>query len=238
LHTLAGSGRLAAYAISTTNPNQVYIINGQGIISLWDWTSEKKLGRWDNGSKIRQMVSIARPDVPYDFLYCHELGDTDTISVQTLRVGKDAAESESKQLLKTKSPVISFQVLHHGRFIVVGCHNSILIGKLAKQNWTTFKELAYTWREFQVPKRITAYNAQLRPIVDQPIEQWTTLDIAVGDKDGVIYLFEDVWTAFTRQEKRLKEGEGVHFDSLEPKRLHWHREAVGSVKWSHDGKSP
>jgi NET1-associated nuclear protein 1 (U3 small nucleolar RNA-associated protein 17) len=235
-HTLpVGSGKIAAYTLSSTNPNQLYIANSSGLISLWDWTAETKVARWDIGNKIRQMVSITRSEVPHDLLYCHEAGSHDTINVHSLRTGKEAAQTELKQILKTKSQIKSFQVLFEGRAIVVCSENSITVGKPVNQKWTSLKELAYTWREFQVPRHITAFHAQFRPRPDQPVSHQAPVDVAVGDKDGAIHLFEDIWYAFAKQEKRLKEGEKVKFASLAPKRLHWHRDAVGSVKWSHDG---
>lgn len=230
-----GSGKLAAYALSSSNPNQLYIANSSGIVSLWNWTAPTKIARWDIGNKVRQIVSVSRSELPHDLLYCHEIGNTDTLNVHYLCSGKDAAETNLRRILKSKAPIRSFQVLGEGKGIVVCTENSIMVGKPVTQKWTSLNELTYTWREFQVPRHITAFHAQFRPRPDQPVHQ-SPMDVAIGDRDGVIHLFEDIWYAFAKQEKRLKEGEKVQFASLAPKRMHWHRDAVGSVKWSHDGK--
>jgi NET1-associated nuclear protein 1 (U3 small nucleolar RNA-associated protein 17) len=92
-------------------------------------------------------------------------------------------------------------------------------------------------------KHITTFNAYFR----EPLEtgkankatqdQRDVLDLAVGDETGVILLFEDILASFAAVEgsQKGKKGRPDNADSFRPKRLHWHRDAVGSVKWSLDG---
>jgi NET1-associated nuclear protein 1 (U3 small nucleolar RNA-associated protein 17) len=52
----------------------------------------------------------------------------------------------------------------------------------------------------------------------------------------VVLLFEDILASFAALESlEKKKGETDSAESFRPKRLHWHRDAVGSVKWSLDG---
>ena len=130
--------------------------------------------------------------------------------------------------------------------MVVACANSIMVGKRLKLHKTALKDFEYTWREFKTSKRITASSAYVR-IPERPDKAKTAahdskdnIDLAVGDEEGAIILFEDILSSFARIEKSQKKGEDTNADlgDLKPKRLHWHREAVGSVRWSLDGRSP
>ncbi|KAF2203415.1 WD40 repeat-like protein [Delitschia confertaspora ATCC 74209] len=238
----ASSGRLSAYALSASNPDQLYIATASGLISLWDWNTGAKSARWDIGNRIRQLISVTRPEISHDLLYCHEVTDSQShiINVHSLRTGAEASQSELKEILKTKSAVTSVQVLLEGKVILVSTQNTIMIGRPVKQRYTSLKDLAYTWRQFQIPKRVTTLHGYIRPNPTKSADNnpRVIIDLAVGDEEGVIHVFEDVLTTFVQLERDLKEagqnGE-ISAESLKPKLLHWHRDAVGSVKWSQDG---
>ena len=76
--------------------------------------------------------------------------------------------------------------------------------------------------------------AAARPAFDAA----SAIDIAIGDISGVLLLFEDILSSFAAIESTQKGGKtrADNAESLRPKKLHWHRDAIGSVKWSLDGK--
>ncbi|KAF2007104.1 WD40 repeat-like protein [Amniculicola lignicola CBS 123094] len=241
----AGSGIISAYALSATNPDHVYISSNAGFIILWDWQKAQKVGRWDIGSNVRQMVSVRQPDPTsnQDLVFCYEAGDRHIINVHALRTKAHDSETELKQILKSKTTILNLQVLLQGKIVIVTCANSVLIGKRAKLHKTALQDFEYVWREFKTPKRVTACDAYVRvsetisKSKDPLLNPRDDLDLAIGSEDGVIYLFEDIVPAFEKAEKSHKDGKktNVELDALRPKRLHWHREAVATLKWSKDG---
>jgi NET1-associated nuclear protein 1 (U3 small nucleolar RNA-associated protein 17) len=239
-----GSGVLTAYCLSSTKPSQVYIANSAGLITLWDWIDAKKIGRWDIGTNIRQIAVVTQPETTQDLVYCHEVGSSHVINVHALRTREQNSQTDLKRIFKTKSPISNIEVLLGGNVVIVACANSVVVGRRSKLQKTALQEFEYVWREFTTSKRITALCSHIQP--QEPVGEGKraaqqlkdNLDIAVGDESGAIHLFEDLLSVSAGLEKSQKKREdpSADLESLKPKRLHWHREAVGSMKWSLDGK--
>ncbi|KAF2660519.1 WD40 repeat-like protein [Lophiostoma macrostomum CBS 122681] len=239
----AGSANITAYALSSTTPNRVYVANTSGLITLWDWVESEKIGRWELGAHTRHMVVIQHPESRQDLVYCHESGTTHFLNVLALRTREHSSPTESKTILETNSPINGVQVLLEGKLVVVATSKSVLIGKRLKVQKTALQDFEYRWREFQTSQRITTSDAyvrlpdQLEKDKQRQQDPKDYIDLAIGDQEGVIYVFEDILSSLLTIEKSQKSGAEVETfaDSLQPKRLHWHREAVGSLKWSRDG---
>lgn len=240
---VSGSGEVTAYAVSATDSNRVYVAESTGLITLWDWTSRKKIGRWDIGATVRNMTVITHSDE--DLVYCHEPGKSHIVNVHALRTGAQASTTELKPILKTSSSILDVQVLLQGKFVVVACNDSLMVGKRQKQSKTAVQDFEYVWRELKFAQRITTFNAYVRDQAEvtgkaarSAQDQRDVIDIAIGDDSGVILLFEDILASFAAIETAQKGGKtkADNAESLRPKKLHWHRDVVGSVKWSLDGK--
>lgn len=222
---------ISAYALSATNPNHVYTASAQGLITLWDWTEGTTVGRWDIGTNVRSLAVVADPSTNLDLVYTHEIGrSSNVINVHALRTREQASQTELKQILKQKLPLSSMQVLLDGKIVIVTCPKSVMVGRRTKLSKTALQEYEYVWREFHTSKRITTFDAYIRD-AEQSTESKIHVDLAIGDHEGSIWLFEDILTSFARMEKSKTD-----LEMLRPKRLHWHREAVASLKWSRDGR--
>ncbi|KAF1842455.1 WD40 repeat-like protein [Cucurbitaria berberidis CBS 394.84] len=241
--SIGSTGVLTAYALSPTKPNQVYVADSTGLITLWDWVDGSKIGRWDIGATVRTMTVITRPESNEDLIYCYEHGKSHVINVHALRTKAQGSKTDLKRVLKASSSISGIQVLLQGKYVVVACTDSIMIAKRLRLNKTAVQDFEYIWRELKFSKRITTFNAYLRDSEQtgkgkkSAQDQRDVLDIAVGDEAGVILLFEDILTTFAAIESTQKGNKSNSDDaeSLRPKRLHWHRDAVGAVKWSLDG---
>lgn len=240
---VSGSGEVTAYTLSTTDPNRVYVAESTGLITLWDWVSRQKIGRWDIGATVRNMTVITHADE--DLVYCHESGKSHIINVHALRTGAQAATTELKPILKTSLNILDIQVLLEGKFVVVACGDSLMVGKRQKQSKTAVQDFEYVWRELKFAQRLTTFNAYVRDPAEvtgkatkSSQDHRDIIDIAIGDVSGVILLFEDILASFAAVESVQKGGKtkADNAETLRPKKLHWHRDAVGSVKWSLDGK--
>ncbi|KAF2852333.1 WD40 repeat-like protein [Plenodomus tracheiphilus IPT5] len=240
---IGGKGVLTTYALSATKSNLVYVADSDGLITLWDWVNGTKIGRWDIGAPVRNMAVVSKPDSDEDLVFCHETGDkTQVLNVHALRTKSQASKTELKRVLKTGSTIRGVQVLLQGRYVILRTNDSIMVGKRIKPTHTAVQDFEYIWREFSFSKRVTTFSAYHReresvkgkkPIVDQR----DVLDIVVGEETGVVFLFEDILATFAAIESTHKgrKDKTDNAESLRPKRLHWHRDAVGAVKWSLDG---
>ncbi|KAF2645093.1 WD40 repeat-like protein [Massarina eburnea CBS 473.64] len=242
LPVVASSVILAA-ALSSTESSRIYVTDSLGIVTLWDWTDGSKIGRWGIGANVRHLAVAKQVDANQDLLFAHEAGNRHNIVIHALRTKRDAPlETESKRILKASEPITGIQVLLQGKVVVASTANRILIGKRTKLQKKSLQDYEYTWREFETSKPITTFSAYIRIPESETrknpqLDPKDHLDLAVGHEDGVIFLFEDIIPLFVAIERSQKEGTGktIGPESLRPKRLHWHREAVGSVKWSLDG---
>lgn len=239
---LGASSLALAYALSSTNPDLVYVADSAGIISLWNWTDGAKLGRWGIGANVQHLVVVEQPTTSRDLVFTHEADGKHIVNVHALYTGEEASKTEVKQILRTSRPITEMQVLLQGKLIVLSTPNSMIVGKRRKFKQTALQDFEYTWREFEMSRRITTFNAfvQISGGKDKALEDARDhLDLAVGDEEGVIYLFEDVISKFVAVEKSQKDSSDkrVGPESLTPKRLHWHRTAVRSLKYSLDGKA-
>ncbi|EDU51400.1 WD domain containing protein [Pyrenophora tritici-repentis] len=245
-HTLSEGdiGNITAYALSATSPHLVYVAYSVGQIIMWDWVAARQIGRWHVDVKVKNMAVIIKPASDEDFVYCHE---ADSVCIRALRTSRQTSEkserSQLKQLLKTNSEICGIRVLLQGKYVVVATADSITIGKRVKPSRTALAEFEYLWREFKLSKHITTFDVYHRE-QNEPgngkkaaHDQRDVIDIAVGDETGVILLFEDILASIAAVEssQKGKKDRLDSADSLRPKRLHWHREAVGAVKWSLDG---
>ncbi|CAG5146352.1 uncharacterized protein ALTATR162_LOCUS1864 [Alternaria atra] len=238
------AGVLTAYALSPASPHLVYVAYSLGHIILWNWVVGKKAGRWNIGATVRHMAVIAQSDSSEDdLIYCHEADEGHhTISVRALRTKRQDTRTELKQVKQVLSAgaVTGIQVLLQGKYVVAATSDSLVVGKRVKANKTALEDFEYVWREFKFSKHITTFSVYHREQQETsngkktPQDQRDVLDIAVGEETGVILLFEDILASFAAIEKSKKEGMD-NAESFRPKRLHWHRDAVGSVKWSLDG---
>tara|TARA_R110002003_G_scaffold44_13_gene3344 strand:- start:1767 stop:3251 length:1485 start_codon:yes stop_codon:yes gene_type:complete len=241
---MGSTGFVTAYALSSTKPHQVYVADSNGLITLWDWVDGTKIGRWDIGATVRNMAVITQPGSDEDLVYCHEAGSSHIVNVHALRTKSQASKTELKRVLKTTSAITSIQVLLQGRYVVIATPESIMVGKRVRVSKTAVQDFEYIWRELKFSKRITTCNSYLRQseasdkAKKTAKDQRDILDVAVGDEIGVVLLFEDILAGFAMIELSQKGSTGSteSAESLRPKLLHWHRDAVGSVKWSLDGK--
>ncbi|KAH7380676.1 quinon protein alcohol dehydrogenase-like superfamily [Pyrenochaeta sp. MPI-SDFR-AT-0127] len=239
---IGSTGVLAAYALSSTKPNQVYVADSNGLITLWNWVDGSKIGRWDIGANVRTMTVVPHPESDEDLVYCHEAGKNHIINVHALRTKSQASKTELKRVVKASSAIRGIQVLSQGKYVIVACADSVMVAKRLKLNKTALQDFEYVWRELKFSKRITTFNTYLREPEDvgkakKPTQEARdVLDIAVGDETGVVLLFEDILTSFAAIEtQKGNKSKTDDAESLRPKRLHWHRDAVGAVKWSLDG---
>jgi len=240
-------GPVTAYALSATSPHLVYVAYSVGQIIKWDWVTARKIGRWDVGAKVQNMAVIIQPESDEDFVYCHEAEDGHSVCIRALRTRRQTSEreqrSELKQLLNTSSPIRGIRVVLQGKYVIVATVDSITIGKRIKTSRTALEEFEYLWREFKLSKHITTFDVYHREQQETnngkkaASDQQDILDIAIGDDTGVIMLFEDILASIAAIEssQKGKKDRADSAESLRPKRLHWHRDTVGSVKWSSDG---
>ncbi|KAI9822836.1 MAG: hypothetical protein M1826_000364 [Phylliscum demangeonii] len=237
----AATTDVTAYALSSTQPTQLYVGTHQGILHLFDWVEGKKLGRWELGAEIWGLAVCAHGafETTLDLVYAREQrAGRWEISTHSLRRGEDAMKTMSRTVLSLSSPITLFRLLRDGQVIVAASGKRLLVGHRIGDASVSVKEMKYIWREWNTADHITCIDVRdptegrhrrARALQQDP----PAVDVLLGHTNGAIYLFEDVLSKLLRQEGPKTD---QRKQEISPRRMHWHREAVRSVKWTLDGE--
>jgi NET1-associated nuclear protein 1 (U3 small nucleolar RNA-associated protein 17) len=156
-------------------------------------------------------------------------------SAQIVAYNTEALTARTGKLLHTydESPQLLRSVAG-GRLIVAAAKETLHIGLLKARKPASLDDLAYRFHCFDVPDIVSCLDIRhtLRTTKKGGFELQTA-DLAVGCARGAIYVYHDLLPKLP--------GDGSASSKagmIQPKKYHWHRRAVHSVKWSEDGKHP
>lgn len=96
----------------------------------------------------------------------------------------------------------------------------------------------YIWKEVNLPVSVMCIDVRQYTASNRPGAQGSKdrdhaekVDLVLGERNGSILIYYDI-LRFVKDE-----GGRQHERNLTPRRLHWHRSSVNSVRWSKDGRS-
>ncbi|KAK8169435.1 quinon protein alcohol dehydrogenase-like superfamily [Phyllosticta citrichinensis] len=233
---------VAAYALSSAHADRLWVSDAAGFTVLWDWVNGKKLARWDLSSRVRGIATTAYDEengTIADTLFVCERGEYSTITAHRLRRPKDGKNSEATPLLRTRKPITGFNVAAEGNAIVASFKDTFMVGKAKENAAATLKDLTFVWRELRSKSPITSMAIKVgRQSSSQkprkPAGNFKDpIDVVIGCHDGSILVYDDVVNKLIQLENAKKENPAS--PPLAPRRLHWHRYAVSTVKWSLEG---
>ncbi|KAI9841074.1 MAG: hypothetical protein M1838_003784 [Thelocarpon superellum] len=232
------------HALSRTNPHHLYACTLDGIVHKWDWVAGTKLGRWQLASKVVGIVigTVRSGQTETDVVYAREQdGSKWCISAHKLTSGADASQTESKTIRRSEQPITALKALVGGRILVAASGERLLVGTSPEGVASPLRETKVLWREIRTSDWITSLDVQLSGrVLDAPSTKRKpvaleledpVIDVIVGHFKGPIFVYEDLLHRWIGAE-RDREG---FAQLLEPRKHHWHREAVRSLCWSLDG---
>lgn len=153
--------------------------------------------------------------------------------------GREAEKTALVVLLTYGKPLTSLKVLDEGKVIIATAGSKMLIGNTQRPNEPSLKDVTYTWREFDCSTWITSIDIQVnRTDVTSKSSRESqatasAINIVIGGIRGSIFVYDDILEKLTRKENSRAR---LNNENIDPRKLHWHRNAVASVKWSADGK--
>ncbi|KAK4039839.1 WD40-repeat-containing domain protein [Parachaetomium inaequale] len=153
-------------------------------------------------------------------------------SAQVVAYNTKALSARTGKLVHTydESPQLLRSVAG-GRCVVAAAKGTLHIGLLKAKKPASLDDLAYRFHCFDVPDVVSCLDIRhtLRTTKKGGFEL-QSVDLAVGCARGAIYVYHDLLS------KLPGEGSGSSkAGMIQPKKYHWHRRAVHSVKWSLDG---
>ncbi|KAL2136633.1 hypothetical protein VTI74DRAFT_2662 [Chaetomium olivicolor] len=228
------STRIVSAVLSKSDPDYIWVACSDGRVWHLNWTS---------GAGVDAPFAIDAKKVLDMTVDEVEIGGkTEDIllvlkrltrsSAQIVAYHRKALETKSGKLLHTcdEGPQ-SLRSIAGGRLVVAAAKESLHVGLLKTKKAASLDDLVYRFHSFDVPDIVTCLDirATTRTTKKGGLEI-QSVDLAVGCARGAIYVYHDLLS------KLPGEGSGAFKAGLiQPRKYHWHRRAVHSVKWSLDG---
>ncbi|KAL9614218.1 MAG: hypothetical protein Q9167_001306 [Letrouitia subvulpina] len=249
---------VSALKFSETDSSFIYVSTTSGIIQVWNWLEGQKIDFWYTKSTIEGLGTsssvksghvtspLAKRSYNSNIVYTVDRrgGSLWMITAHRLFGGKDAVKTEVTTLRKVSEPLRSLNILENGRLILASFGSCLTIGITENANPFPLKDLIYVWRDLQCPEwiasldtRITDRELPSKTLKKSKVRQSAivdrVVDIVVGGLKGSIFIYQDLIEQLALRESQAnQERKG----DLSSRKLHWHRTAVLSVKWSLDGE--
>ncbi|MCJ1267127.1 hypothetical protein MMC22_007012 [Lobaria immixta] len=234
---------VSAFALSSINTNHLFISTNSGSIEKWDWLEGTRLEYWDISATIYSLATSmpVHTEKSNGLVYTVDRKDEGQwkFTVHRLLGGSEASKTDLGTLLKYGEPLKFVKILDNGRIVVITSGSRVIIGTCDRPSPDSLKDLSYTWRDVDCPEWITSIDVQMRPYdttMKKPKPSKKSfhgaVDIVVGTLRGKIIVYDDLLGNLIRVERGTT---AQQVDSISSRRLHWHRSAVLTLKWSLDG---
>ncbi|KAJ5389303.1 uncharacterized protein N7496_000371 [Penicillium cataractarum] len=214
--------KVIGYQLCPIESDILYIFT-PGFVTKWDWDSGKRLDRWgtDATTVAVDLSLVEKKDRLASYSIVSQKDGKRQILINSLGEKKLAGIS----VLVTSEPINNIKVACGGRVIVACDGSHLFLGTTSSVDLESPESTKYTWREATLPAPATCFH--LRENSDESSgSSGPVVDLAVGETGGYILIYQDILsTLFGRSADKKST----------PRKLHWHRGAVSSVRWSRDG---
>ncbi|KAJ5180772.1 hypothetical protein N7492_003982 [Penicillium capsulatum] len=215
---LEAGQKVIGYKLCPINSEVLYIFT-PNLVTKWDWDSGKRLARWGTDlPTVAVDVPFVQSESQLASYSIHIQGDGKRqISVSAL----GSKKSPSTAILHTSSAINAIQAAHEGRVILASDGSHLFLGTTTGLELGKPESIRFTWREAVLPVPVSCFHLR-----ESPAKGSDAVDLAVGEQSGSVKLYHDlVNTLFGRNAEKKSA----------PRKLHWHRSTVSTVRWSKDG---
>lgn len=236
-------GTITGLALDASNRDRVYVTATSGDIERWHWKEGTRTNKWEISSSIHALgtAAHAEEETSNELVYTVDKKDGGKWLLSAHRlVGKGADTNTGvKTLLKYDERLSAFRVLAGGKVIVATSGQQLIVGTTEMPAPDKLSDIVYQWRIVDCPEWVTSFDVRIRPSErtskrKHGVPLLEAVDVALGGLKGAIHIYEDVLHKLVRKEKA---GQAGTSEDISSRRLHWHRNAVLTLKWSLDGKS-
>ena len=196
----------------------------------------KKLRKWDVKSRVYDLIvsTVEYTTGPIDTVFTIDQTKEQWMITSHRLAGLENKKTELKTLYVSNHPITRFRTLDGAKCIVAAGEQRLITGTLNESGLESIKSLSFVWREFRAPEPIVALDARIaesdstgKGILRE--HEAISLDVVIGGEEGSLYMYCNIISHLVEIEERKSR------HSPPMKRLHWHRNGVGDVRWSLDG---
>ena len=235
--------QISGFAFSSVQDEHLYISTSSGMMEKWNWVEGERLEWWHLKVPINTIKAapLERSERSKGLVYTVDRHTRNQwlLTAHRLMGGVEATKTDVATLCVYPRSMTSLNILDSGKMIVATAGQNVLIGITEKPDKPSLKDVTYTWREIECSEWITSIDVQTRN--DDTTSQRPRdfegfarrVDIVVGGLKGAIFIYEDILRKLLSKENHSKTTDST---KINPRKLHWHRNAVLAVKWSADGE--
>ena len=233
---------ITAMVLSQLDEKQLYILSTSGLVELWDWMEGEKLDNW-NTKRETQHLGVVKQSQDNDqsvIFTTRKANDTSwQLSAHLLQDSQESINQEKQLLFTHNRDISSLQIIENATIIVMTSENQVILGSRSQSEVPDPTIFAYTWRIVKCPEWISSIDIRVSPVDSgKKIESlsrpavYSAVDIVVGGLKGAIHIYDDLLRKLIRRERHAQDSTSTDIHS---RHVHWHRNAVLTVKWSKDG---
>jgi NET1-associated nuclear protein 1 (U3 small nucleolar RNA-associated protein 17) len=162
------------------------------------------------------------------------------ITANELAVPESGIVNAARTIYTSNERIGFLKTGSEGSVIVGSSGKRILVGRLRSTEYETIDKIRYEFRVFESTDPIKSLDIQVSERsnmeaegLKKAIRKTPVVDVVVGDINGVVFVHNDLVLKLFMQSQEGNLPSGL---SLVPRKMHWHRQAVHTVKWSLDGQ--
>jgi NET1-associated nuclear protein 1 (U3 small nucleolar RNA-associated protein 17) len=240
------NAHIVTYCLSPTNTSVIWVACSDGTIYSIDWTTGTGADQsWtisSTGCIHMTVASMESAGRRRDVVFTTEIRKDGgwRITANELAHPKDQFKTAARTIYTSNQRINFLKTGKEGSVIVAASEKRVLLGNLRSIEYDTIDNIRYEFRVFESTDFISSLDlkASLRPDAERlgksVLKRLPVVDVVVGDVRGSVFVHDDLLGNLARsQDDRLPPG-----ISLIPRKLHWHRKEVCTVKWSRDGMLP
>ena len=243
--SLVETQHVTAYSLSQTHPNILWLACSDGTVYKVDWTSGEGGDRsWKTSNVGLSHMTIASMDSggrKRDIIFTTaKQGGVWRISAHELAVLGTSPVAQSRVIYTSPKPIHIIKTTGEGGVIVAASEERVLLGTLRSSDFGTIDKIKYEFRIFESTDFVSSMDIRVSKRYTEPglkvakLDKISVVDVVVGDVRGAIFVHNDLLANLIKSQNPIAEVQNSI--SLIPRKLHWHRKAVHSVKWSLDGR--
>ena len=160
------------------------------------------------------------------------------ITANELAYPNDPFTTAARTIYTSNQRISFLKTGKEGSVIVAASEKRVLVGSLRSTEYSTIDKIRYEFRVFESTDFVCSLDLRVSARRDTEnlgksiLKRLPIVDVVVGDVRGSIFVHDDLLGNLARsQDDKLRPG-----ISLIPRKLHWHRKEVCTIKWSLDGK--
>ncbi len=242
--------RIITYCLSPTQIHILWVACSDGSIFSVDWTTgagaDQFWGISSTGCIYMTVASMSSAGRRRDVVFTTELRKDGgfRITANELAPPNGPIKTIARTIFTTAERIQYLKSAKEGEVLVGASGNRILLGRLRSTEFDTIDKIRYDFRTFQSQDAIKSLDIRAyerisekrMPKIDQARKSSTALvvNLVVGDVKGVVFVYEDLLAKVFHAQNPVSSST----ISIAPRKLHWHRQAVHTAKWSLDGVHP